>query len=219
MTRRSCKLRRTRGVFVNGTGQLVETSPWYVKMLPLATRALNTAVLVFMSPGGEGNGQTLTSQKEGFQRLLEREDAVSIRERPGKGDDGQNRYHVYETQRSRKAAVGLVSGPLPYFGVTLQAAIGSPGRYSNNREESQSLMSIGIAPNKQTAFGAESLLIMLNTPQGMTPAQSPYIDNAAYSTTNATNLTMGAMWLETIDPNWQQDFNRRDNVNNSPKEK
>lgn len=137
------------------------------------------------------------------------------RKAPEPTEDGDEGYYIYEARRSHKKEAEIVDkANIPYFGITKNALIASPGvngRYSADSDEGSTGQILGKT-NYYTAKGVETALILLNTKGYSSVLASTRVDNKMLSTRNKARLISGILWLRTnYGDNWKDVFLRNKN--------
>jgi RHS repeat-associated protein len=151
--------------------------------------------------------------------------------KPSRSDEDEEGYYIYETGRSEKIRSEMVDAPtgqLPYFGITKNALVASPGingRYDSNAETVKNLpLYRGILGNTdyQTAAGVETALVALNTYgknfekkilqlSSKDVRKSTRIDNRMFSRKDPAIVLKGIDWLNNHYKDWRSRFYHREN--------
>jgi RHS repeat-associated protein len=201
------------------TWWLSPTSPWVVPYQPQLKTT--TKDLVKETPGPQKSPQPESNPQRQY----------NPHERPTKEDNGDDGYYIYETagsQKSEREIVPKSKSKLPYFGITKQAMIGSPGRYGKDHERAKNVKSTtGIIGKTDgtTALGVEAALIALNTYgkdfelrvitfqlSTTDVKKSTRIDNLRFQTKNPLTIAAGISWLESnFGKDWKDKFLRTEN--------
>jgi RHS repeat-associated protein len=179
-------------------------------------RALGVVVFVLMPlPAGEGSYRPYNFQKPQPAPQPAPQPQFDPRKAPEPTEDGDEGYYIYEARRSHKKEAEIVDkANIPYFGITKNALIASPGvngRYSADSEEGSTGQILGKT-NYYTAKGVETALILLNTKGYSSVLASTRVDNKMLSTRDKARLISGILWLRAnYGDNWKDAFLRNKN--------
>jgi RHS repeat-associated protein len=192
------------------------SSNWFMRALGVGGRALGTFGLLLISTEAHApSPKPFNFQQPEPAPQPAPQPKFDPRRAPEPTEDGDEGYYIYEARRSHKKEAEIVDkANIPYFGITKNALIASPGvngRYSADSDEGSTGQILGKT-NYYTAKGVETALILLNTKGYSSVLASTRVDNKMLSTRNRARLVSGILWLRAnFGDNWKDTFLRNKN--------